>query len=100
MVVAMTDPDRRSFMGSLAALFAGFRIKGTPEHELIKATDDFLEDPECKEEEYSESSSSSGTTELSSTSIIWSCSCTGRGCSQYDRCVGARYKRKREAELQ
>ncbi len=49
----MTDFDRRSFMGSLAALFAGFRIKGTPEHELVKAADDFLEDPDGDVEEES-----------------------------------------------
>jgi len=55
----MTDFDRRSFMGSLAALFAAFRIKGTPEHELVKATDDFLEDPDCEDE-------------------VCSCSCSGR----------------------
>jgi len=45
----MTDLDRRSCMGGLAALFVGFRIKGAPEHELVKATDDFLEDPEGDE---------------------------------------------------
>jgi len=49
----MTDFDRRSFMGSLAALFAAFRIKGTPEQELVKATDDFLEAPDCDGEEES-----------------------------------------------
>jgi len=63
----MTDFDRRSFMGGLAALFAGFRIKGTPEQELVKATDDFLEDPDCEEEETSSSS------EVTSCSCAFSC---------------------------
>ena len=54
----MTDPDRRTFLGSLAALFVGFRAAGASELDLVKATDDFLEDPDCEEEESSESSHS------------------------------------------
>lgn len=68
----MTDFDRRSFMGSLAALVACFRIKGTSEHELIKATDDFLEDPEGEGEEES-STSSSESSEVTSCSCAFSC---------------------------
>ena len=70
----MTDPDRRMFLGSLAALFAGFRTAGASELDLIKATDDFLEDPECEEED------------TSSTSCSSSCSCWGPDCPEWKRC--------------
>ncbi len=86
----MTDVDRRSFMGSMGALFAGFRIAGASEVDLIKATDDFMEDPDCEEEESSESS----TTCICSWSGTPCCphgshngrSCPGRDCPQWDDC--------------
>ncbi len=75
----MTDFDRRSFMGSLAALFGAFRIKGAPEHELVKATDDFLEDPDCEEEE-------------TSSSEVTSCSCAFGCVPGYDSSVSGSRK--------
>jgi hypothetical protein len=60
----MTDLTRRSFVAALGALFASFRQNGMTDVELVRATDEFLEDPE---EETSTSSS------VSSCSCPWRC---------------------------